>query len=414
MQKLFNPALNFLRRDSNSIANYYISENHRCESKKAGEKIMKKSSIYALILIVAVTIVLILIVLNFSKSPVLVGVLGTYSGKNSLLGIPARNGILIAFDELNATGGINGRGVELIIIDDENNPDKIKNATNKLIEKGVVAILGPVSSGMAVRAIDIANENKVLLFAPTVASSMFSGLDDYFIRNLSSSKRAGTKLSGYLKENTDFKQILAVYDENNKEYCLDILSGFEMDFADDNAKIIDKVSFDSNNVNFDNLVDKVEEYRPDAIFFIANAADTAFFAQNLRTSGLDTQIIASAWAKQNELIENGGRAVDGMIITSNYRDNIQTHEFSEFEKKYKEKYGEIPNTRALYGYECASIVIEILKTNPNLNSESIKNAILEKGSFKGLLGDIEFDEYGDVERGTYIAVIDNGEFQTVE
>jgi branched-chain amino acid transport system substrate-binding protein len=403
-----------LRRDSNSIVDYNISENHRSENKKAGEKIMRKSSIYALILIVVVMIILILIVLNFSKSPVLVGVLGTYSGKNSLLGIPVRNGILMAFDELNAEGGINGRGIELIIIDDENNPDKIKYATNKLIEQGVVAILGPVSSGMTAGAIDIANENKVLLFGPTVASSLFSGLDDYFIRNMSTSKKIGTKLSGYLKENTDFEKILAIYDENNKEYSLDILNDFETDFADDNAKIIGKVPFDSKNVDFDDLVDKVEEYKPDAIFFIASAADTAFFAQNLRTSGLDTQIIASAWAKQNELIESGGRAVDGMIITSNYRDNIQTHEFLEFEKKYEEKYGEVPNTRALYGYECASIVIEILKANPNLTSENIKNAILEKGSFKGLLGDIEFDEYGDVERGTYIAVIDNGEFQTVE
>jgi len=374
---------------------------------------MKKVLIPALILIVAVVVVLI-VVLNFSKTPILLGIVGTYSGKTSDHGISVRNGILMAFEEINDEGGIDGYEIELVTVDDENDPEKIKAEVDKLLEKDITAILGPVTSGMAAEIVDKANDSEVLMIGPTVSSNIFTGLDDYLIRVVTPSKALGKNLANYIVENTGLEKVLAFYDKSNEEYCLDILNEFKANFNTNGYQVIEEIAFDSNDVDYNALVEKVKEYNPDAVIFIASAGDVASFAQNVRAEGLDTQLIATGWAKQIELIENGGEAVEGMLLGANFDESIQVPEFLEFRENYNEKYGKDPNFGAVYGYEIASIVINTLKNNANVKKDNIKEIILEEGDFPGLMGDIEFDEYGDVDRDMYIVTIEDGQFKTLE
>lgn len=376
---------------------------------------MKKILLPALILIIAIVVVLI-IVLNFSKTPILVGVVGTYSGKNSDFGISVRNGILMAFDEVNAEGGIDGYVIETIVADDKNDPDKIKQEVSNLIQKDVTVILGPVTSGMAAEILGIVNENETLMLGPTISSDVFTGIDDYLLRTVRPSKILGSIYADFLINNTEIEKVLAFYDETNKEYCLGIINEFDLVFSenDDVYELVDNIAFDTNNVDFDYLVEKVKEYNPDAILFVANADDVATFAQHIKKAGINTQLITGGWAKQTKLIEKGGSAIEGLLIGTNFDNSIQDPNFIEFKERYYEKYNKVPEPGSAYGYEAASIVIDTLKSNKSVNRENIKESILEIGKFQGLVGNIEFNEFGDADRPLYMLSIEDGQFKTIE
>ena len=113
--------------------------------------------------------------LNFlNKAPILIGVSVDLSGPSSDLGIALRNGAQLAMEEINNSGGINGREIQLVIKDDQGDPNTALQADQDLIDQEVVAIVGHSTSQQTASVLDLINQNDVLLIGPA-ASSFFYG-----------------------------------------------------------------------------------------------------------------------------------------------------------------------------------------------------------------------------------------------
>ncbi|HZD06011.1 MAG TPA: ABC transporter substrate-binding protein, partial [Longimicrobiales bacterium] len=103
-----------------------------------------------------------------SGEPIKLGMATSLSGAIALFGEANRNGAQMAVDELNATGGVLGRPVELIVRDDTAKPEEgAAQARDLIISEGVSALLGPVSSGVALAITEISAERKVPLIIHT-------------------------------------------------------------------------------------------------------------------------------------------------------------------------------------------------------------------------------------------------------
>lgn len=114
--------------------------------------------------------------------PISIGFIGGSSGRVADLGIAGRDGVQLAVDLRNQEGGVGGRMVRLLVRDDEQNPEAAARALRELIDQGVVAVVGPMTSAMAMATVPIANEAKLLMISPTVSTEDLSGRDDYFFR----------------------------------------------------------------------------------------------------------------------------------------------------------------------------------------------------------------------------------------
>ena len=99
-----------------------------------------------------------------NTGPIKVGIYGDLSGQTSSFGQSTKNGALMAIDEINAAGGINGRKVELIA-EDSVNPQTASTKAERLIERDkVVAIVGEISSASGLAIAQVAQRNKILFF----------------------------------------------------------------------------------------------------------------------------------------------------------------------------------------------------------------------------------------------------------
>ena len=152
------------------------------------------------------------------ENPIKVGFVGGLTGRLSDLGTTGRNGVILAVEEINSRGGINGRPVELITKDDQQNPEVALRVDRELVDEGVVAIIGHMTSSMSMVAMPFVNKRKVLMISPTTSTNKATGIDDYFIRMMPPNKSETDHLARHAFKVMGLKKMAAIYDLSNRAY----------------------------------------------------------------------------------------------------------------------------------------------------------------------------------------------------
>ncbi len=115
-----------------------------------------------------------------NTDPIKIGALTSLTGPFTSWGIPSSTGMQLAVDEINAAGGVNGRMLELVIVDDQSNPEEAVKGFNRLIDDGVVAVAGTISSGVALAEAQIAEDEGIPLFLSKAGSAAILTPDSRF------------------------------------------------------------------------------------------------------------------------------------------------------------------------------------------------------------------------------------------
>jgi branched-chain amino acid transport system substrate-binding protein len=122
-----------------------------------------------------------------STAPVKIGVIGPFSGPSSDFGKPLLNGIQLAVQEINAVGGYLGRPLELVIKDDQGNPDLGLKGSRELMTEGVAATIGFCNTGVAMKALDVFQAAQHPLIVPcatgTPITAKFPAAESYIFRS---------------------------------------------------------------------------------------------------------------------------------------------------------------------------------------------------------------------------------------
>ena len=116
------------------------------------------------------------------EEPIRIGLLAGLSDRGSDFGESVRNGVILAIEQQNQAGGINGRMIELIVRDDGQEREQAIRAAEELIALRPDIIIGPVTSSMASVVVPLMNRANQTIISPTVASTDFHGKDDTFFR----------------------------------------------------------------------------------------------------------------------------------------------------------------------------------------------------------------------------------------
>lgn len=372
----------------------------------------KKTAIYFIIFL---TLAFLIVESCVKDNSIKIGFAGNLSGKYSELGISARNGIMLAIDEVNRKGGINGKFVKLIIKNDEGNVEVGEKVDNELIHEGAVAIIGHFTSSMT-SAIFNFKDKPILFVSPTIATEKLSNLDDNFIRVIPDTKAMADNISNSLLKES-IKSIAIVYDKLNNEYCLDIIKQFENNVSlTSDKKVSLKLGFNSlEKINYRELASTLIESNCDSILIISSAIDFASIVQQLKILNSKISVIyGSRWSKTIDVINHGGRAVEGCKFDDIYRNPIKTDKVKKFENEYKKKFNREVSFVSIFSYDAAKLLLTSLEKCEKTNYKDLKKTILNIGKFNGLEDDYEINKYGDAIRKSSIVKIENGRFISVE
>jgi len=342
------------------------------------------------------------------SSPIKIGFIGGISGRSADISVASRNAVQLAIDEQNAVGGIDGRRLELLVRDNQGDPKIAGDMVRKLAKEDVAAIIGPNLSSIAGGMLPAINETGVVTISPTVSSLMFAGKDDPFFRMNSMTRQNASAYANRHFENGG-RRVAAVYDLRNLSFTESWLTEFTTAFEKRGGEVVAKAPFDASaQLGYATVVNAMLESRPDALLLVSNGVDTAQLAQQIRKVDDDIKLIAAEWAASEQLIEMGGRAVEGIVILQTYDRASKAAGYVKFRDTYQARFQSSPGYSSIAAYDAATVLIAALKRQKD--GQPLKQVLLSQGSVKGLQQDLEFDQYGDGWRRQFFVTVVNGKF----
>jgi branched-chain amino acid transport system substrate-binding protein len=208
------------------------------------------------------------------------------------------------------------------------------------------------------------------------------------------------------------KSVVIFYDADNFAYTGTYVDGFSEQFQKAGGNIETVYEFSSSDEpDFRPMLEEAKSYNPDGLMIIASAVDTALIAQQANLVGFDAQLLTSNWAFTDDLLQNGGRAVEGILAVISNDVNNNSPEYLDFVSQFQERFKREPTFAAGYGYEAITVLAAALEKTGG-SPDALGETLLEIRKFTGVHGDIQFDKYGDVERTLYMIAVQNGKFET--
>ncbi len=356
---------------------------------------------------------LILVVGCAPKAPIWVGFVAELTGKRGQLGVDARDGAQLAVDMINEQGGIDGQSIQLLVRDDKGDPETARQVDAALVEQGVVAIIGHTTSGQAAAVFEQVNASGVVLLSPGASSEQFSGQVDYFFRVVPTTDLMGEALALHIYQNRDVRDLICVYDESNQAYADLLWQAVKVKFEALGGKTRPIFTFTPDVTALDALMTQVKAIEPAGVMFIASPVDTALMMQYGRQQGLQARLFSSPWAQSDALLEKGGKAIEGLELIAGYMPQIPYPPSQRFAEQFEERYGRPPGLLASNGYEAVLVLAYALRQTRG-QAQGLPEALVTVKDLEGAYSPISLDEYGDVMRDVYIAVVKDRSFEIVD
>lgn len=334
--------------------------------------------------------------------PVKIGFIAPLSGRFASLGGEARNGALIALDKANAAGGARGRPFELVMRDTAHEPEKARQAMRELIAAGVVAVIGPFTSDMAEVAVPLADEARIPLVSPIATSTRLAGLDDYFLRTVSTNQQYGAACAKFFAETEKSRRVALILDDSNRSYTEDWSKFFEAAFRGAGGEIVGREHFYADSRA--SLVPEVERLlatSPDLIIAVTSGIDAARIAHLVRQRNLTVKLGSAEWAAGEQLIEVGGRAVEGMFVPQMFDRDSASPAYIAFRARYRDRFDAEPGFTAVITYDAMTFAASTLAAGGG----NVRQHMLERRVFDGLQQRIELNQYGDTSRNLFMTVV---------
>lgn len=344
------------------------------------------------------------------RRPILVGLVVELTGAQGTLGVEARDGAQLAVDAINDGGGVDGRPIELIVGNDKGDPSTARQIDTELVQQGVVAIIGHATSGQTAAVFDQINADKVVLISPGASSNQFSGQKDYFFRVVSSTDILGEALAAHMYIVSGARHLTCIYDTQNRAYAEPLWQSIQNRFGALGGSTAQVFTFASGETDLQSLMAQVTATDPETVVFIASGVDTALMIQYGKQYGLEAQLFSSAWAQTNELLEKGGQAVNGLEMVAGYYPRDPSPAFQQFAARFEARYGRMPGLMASYAYEAVLMLAHALEQTEG-KATGLPDALASIRDWPGVQGLISMDEYGDVRRDVYVAIVRDGQFE---
>ena len=323
--------------------------------------------------------------------PLKIGMATTLSGAIALFGVANQDGAQLAVDELNAAGGVLGRPVELIVRDDQAEPEAgAQIARDLIIEDEVDVLLGPVSSGVALAITEVSKERKVpfIVHTSNTQALMVENFQPYMVSvvpNTGMEARAqGVDLadSGFTKWAT----IAPDYEFGRAQTgtFVDTITAENPD-----VEIIEQQWPELGETDFQPFVTAILSKKPEAVYSPLFAGDLVTFTRQAANFGFFDQTEFTALYETDALTELGDEVdLSGIRAYSRCPFTIDTPQMKEFVTAYQEAYDRVPSDWACMAYDAVKLWAQVVEENGSEDADQFVEAV-EGHEFNSLRGDFE-------------------------
>ncbi len=322
-----------------------------------------------------------------------IAVAGPHSGDLAPYGIPPKNAVILAVEEVNKAGGVLGRQVQIIAEDDVCKPEVATNVASKLVGEEVVAVIGHVCSGATIAAMSVYRENNIPVISPSATNPdlTLKGQNKYFFRTIPHDAAQAVLQANFIVKHLKAKKVAVVHDKGDYGKGLAILVKSELE-----AKGIRIVLFEGitpGAVDYSALIRKIKKANPDVVAFGGYHPEGSKIVTQARKKRIKASFVSGDGLKDPSFIKIGGKYAEGYYVSSP-ADISKIPATVQVTAALKAR-GQQPGNFGLQAHAGIIAIFNAIEKSKSTKPEDIAK-ILRSESVSTTLGNISFDEAGDV------------------
>lgn len=343
------------------------------------------------------------------------------TGDVSVYGIPERNAFEQAVAEINAAGGIDGKLVELIAYDNAYDQAKAVQNTEKLIEDGVVAILGSATSGMTLAIAPLAKDSGLVVFTPSGTNSAVTMdgtvVNPWAFRACFIDPFQGLVLANFASNDLAAKNAVVMVNSGS-EYSKELARIFTEQFTANGGTVLETASYADADTDYKASLTSIAS-KEFEVLFVADYAKNAglIIGQARLTAGLETVNIIGPDGFEDPALNDlagGAQNVSNVFFSTHFSTLSNDQQVADFVKSHGaftlEKYGkaEVPSALSALAYDAAYMLFKAIDNADSTDPAAIRDALEALEAFDGVTGDISFDEFHNAVKPAFLIELNNG------
>jgi len=343
-----------------------------------------------------------------------IGVAGAHSGDLASYGLPTVRATELVVNEINASGGINGKQIELLIEDDVCKAEVATNTATKLVSQGVKIVIGHICSGATKAALPIYRDSDIIVISPSATNPDLTQSGEYpnFYRTIASDDAQARTEVDFALNDIGAKKIAVIHDKGDYGKGL---AEFAKSFIEQSkqAEVVLYEGITPGAVDYSAVVQKIKHSNADAVIFGGYHPEASKIVTQMRKKRMDIVFISDDGVKDDTFIKVAGSYAEGVYATG--PGDVTANPITQAAREAHLKvYGTDPGAFFDNAYAAALAVTNALARAGSTDPKAIA-AVLKNEDVATPFGSIHFDERGDATGiGFSVYQVQNGRYVQVK
>ena len=337
------------------------------------------------------------------------------SGSQALYGADQVKAAQWAVADINAKGGVNGKQLEMIVLDTQADPQLGINAVNRLASVDKVPVFITAWSSVVKAVAPIANREKILELSVGANSPDIAKLGDYVYTTFPLAEVDVSGLAKYTYTTLGKKTAAVMYINNDSG--VEGAAIYKSVFEKAGGKVVAYEAYDTKATEFTGALLKVKASNPDMIHIQGLVSDLPQVIAQMRQLGLQQRVSTYSAGYNPKVIEQLGAAAEGLIVTSLAPGPSDNPNVTPFINRWKDSEKRVPNglpyTQYLYDgpYLVAELYKWLDKNKLSATGENMRKALITAKNFDlPMTGGLSVGEDHRVNKPVYLLTVDKGQF----
>lgn len=336
------------------------------------------------------------------------------SGEVASYGQSISEGMELAIEEINDSGGVDGKKIKVVKVDNKSdNAEAASAATRLTSQENVLAIIGAATSGNTIAQAQIANDTKTILLspsgtAPNVTENEDGSINEYVFRTSYIDPFQGTVAANFAAKELSVKTA-AIYSDSASDYAKGLAAAFKETFQKAGGKIVAEESYVAGDTDFRSTLTRIKSANPEFVFIPGYYEEVGLIVKQARESGVTVPLMGADGWDSPTLVDLAGKdALNNTFITNHYSAQDPDTKIQEFVTKFKEKYKDkSPDAFNALGYDSVYLLVDAIKRAGSLDREAVKDALAETKDISLVTGVVTIDKkHNPIKSATILEYVD--------
>ncbi|MDB4977093.1 MAG: branched-chain amino acid transporter, amino acid-binding protein [Myxococcaceae bacterium] len=326
-----------------------------------------------------------------TTGPIVVGAFLSMTGATATFGESSKRGAVIAVEEANKLGGVLGRKVELVVLDDQGRTEEAGNAVARLIDlDDAVAVMGEVASTLSLVGGRIAQRRKVPMVSPSSTNTQVTQVGDYVFRVCFLDPFQGFAMAKFARERLKMSKVAILKDVRN-DYSLGLSAAFKAAFVKLGGTIVAEESNGAGDTEFSAQLTKIKPSAPEGLYVPGYYTEVGSIARQARRLGINAPLMGGDGWESPELRNIGGAAIVGSYYSNHFAADQPSPRAQLFISAYREKYHEPAPALAALGYDATLAILDAVRRAGTTKPAAVRDALARTKNLDAVTGKLTLD-----------------------